>query len=103
MPHCITLSDEDSWDARRDKLDRLLHFPQPIYVLTGPGTSPGTQYLLVNDAPWTPKVLVALLEELDPRDEAEALWQESEDPHVNGRYSAWLQTWRDRLVISTWS
>lgn len=103
MPQSITLSDEDSWHARIEKLNRFHELPQPLYVLAGPATTEGIQYLLVNHVPWTPEALVALLEDLDPRDQAQDLWEEMEDPRANGGYDAWLQEWRDRLVISTWS
>ncbi len=103
MPQSITLSDEDSWHARMDALNRFQEFPQPLYVLAGPATTEGVQYLLVHQVPWTPESLVALLEDLEPRDQVQALWDQMEDPRAHGGYDAWLQEWRDRLVVSLWS
>lgn len=50
----IALDADDSWGARCDKHQRWDDFPQPVYVLAGPGLYETERFLLVSDAPWTP-------------------------------------------------
>lgn len=40
----ISLSDDDSWKARQDKVERLAAFPAPLFVLSGPGATSGRRF-----------------------------------------------------------
>lgn len=84
----IALDADDSWGARCDKHQRWDDFPQPVYVLAGPGLSETERFLLVSDAPWTPDAVRATLAELYGPAET---W--TDDPQVHQMYTAWLHTW----------
>lgn len=97
MPMGIRVTNEDSWSDRIDKTERLLSTYKPIYVLPGPGLEPEVRYLLISDQPWTNETVRTLLEELEPRADAEEVWVEAEDPRANGGYDAWVESWTDQL------
>lgn len=97
MPMGIRVTNEDSWSDRIDKMERLFSTYKPIYVLPGPGLVPEVRYLLIHDQPWTPEAVRTLLEEMEPRAEAEETWAEVEDSRLSSGYDAWIETWIDSL------
>ena len=91
----IALDSDDSWRARYDKHARLAEFPQPLYVLAGPGFYDVERFLLISDTAWTPETVRATLTEIYGPIEA---WDD--DPTDQTRYAKWVQTWLHQLSLA---
>lgn len=84
----IALDADNSWRERCDKLERWASFPQPCYVLPGPGLWPDERFVLISDTPWTADTVRDTLASLYELEDVLT----DEDLSAN-TYAAWIDAW----------
>ena len=96
MTKWIALDVDNSWSERLDKLNRLTTFPQPLYLLPGPGLFEEERFILVSDAPWTPERVQETLADIYNCEEVNLSYADEETPYP---YDAWVNKWLDLLAV----
>lgn len=86
----MALDAEDEWTSRLAKLAWMNTWPQPCYVLSGPGFHSDERLVFISDEPWTDKAVQAALAEIYGFGDDEP---QDSDP----AYTAWVRQWMNHL------